>query len=252
MLTGLMLLVGLRSALAYQHPHAASIAPDGYTMASAEFKEHRGAAAEQGESVGRFTRQRRSCADLMYDSVLITFACRTWGCIQPPLDLLMTGKRHVVDTQLGPALSVMKKKGNVWDVLGEGIFVEDYTGTERGAEFYRDPSGVRLIALEGPHFASDTIILSRQSTHAAKLVASDLGRLRTESGIGLGDTERRVRGILGQPSRTDEFGDYCILWYLGQVRRRGEARYGLAAAYVLKGGAVVEVWLHVWSPDRSG
>jgi hypothetical protein len=186
--------------------------------------------------------------------VILAFAQCRWGTPEPPIGFLLSGEKKSVDTRLGDSIYVTKDKGNVWDVLGEGLLMPEYLGNALGlgANFYRDRHRIRLIALWGSHFGSDTVILSAESRHEALLVDEDLGALRTESGIGLGDSGDRLADVLGNPSARDDSAEYEIHWYLGEVQEEDVGRYACASAYALKEDRVVEIWLHVWSPDPHG
>jgi len=192
------------------------------------------------------------------DSVLLAFMFRKWEGPWAPEEFLLKGKKARVDRRLSEKISLEKGRENVWDVLGQGLYVPDYQVTY-GAAFYRDRKGIRLIALEGPHFASDTIILSSESKHPARLVKGDFAGLRTNSGITLGTSAQRLRKLLGAPSARHSFREYEILWFLQKPTHQpslgpGHPPYkqGYAAAYALKRKKVVEIWLHLWSTERSG
>ncbi len=87
-----------------------------------------------------------------------------------------------------------------------------------------------------------------------------LTKLRTESKIGLGDSEKRVLKLLGHPTQRDKFKGYSILWYVQKPKHvvkweegfKHEWEEGRAAAYALKKGAVVEIWLQEWDTQAGG
>jgi hypothetical protein len=104
------------------------------------------------------------------------------------------------------------------------------------------------------------MILSSLSEHPAGLVAKDLTALRTESGVGLGDSRDRLIQLLNEPSFASEFAEYDILYYLGnpfrfELRsgpRAGEVDLvGWSAVYALRESRVVEIMLHSWSTESS-
>jgi hypothetical protein len=177
---------------------------------------------------------------------------RRWGNPYPPEPeaFLAKGRKTMVDRGLAKDLG-SRAPDYPWDALGEGNYVGNYLD-DTGAHFYRDGSGLRLIALDGPEFGCDTIILSAVSRHPARLVSRDFRKLRTDCGIGIGDTESRVRERAGKPSEHNRFGEYQIFWYLARphsfiepvLRRRYSA--GEDAAYALRKGKVVEIWLYQW------
>lgn len=212
------------------------------------------------------------------DSVLLSSMVREWGHPRIPTDLLATGTKTDVDTDLGLALSEVPAPYVItdpdfdtdreselslrdgtphpWEVLGRGLYVIHYPGSPAGAHFYCDESETRLIALEGPHFGCDTMILSTVSRHPARLLVEDLTALRTESGVGLGNSRDRLIQLLGEPSCTSEIGEYEILYYLGkpfrfEIRsgvRAGEVDLvGWSAIYAVRESRVVEIMLHSWS-----
>ena len=122
-------------------------------------------------------------------------------------------------------------------------------------EFYRDGRGTRFIAWGTVH--SWCIVLSAESKHPAALVPDDLTGLHTDSGIGLGDSCDRVLQLLGEPSWREAFQGYDILWYLEKPECHDTEDGGLevtgdAAAYALKEGKVVEIWLHHWETGVHG
>jgi hypothetical protein len=192
------------------------------------------------------------------DSVLLGFASHTWGLPWVPDEFLARGNKRTVDQGFPSFVTVAQLGGepDVWTALGNGLRVEDYLGGQ-GGEFHRDRSGVRLIALESPVFSCDTIILSAVSRHAARLGKRDYRRLHTDLGVRLGDSPRRLRRLVGAPSRRDRFEEYEIHWYLGRPRPvvvpgSSPFREGAAAAYVLRQGKVVEIWLHYWTTEKLG
>jgi hypothetical protein len=161
---------------------------------------------------------RRSARDLglcsTRYSVVRAFMEETW---RGPRDVsqLLPGTRTRADAHLGPwsfPIDDLRLKG-----LGNGLQVP-YQGGEGRA--YRDRHGARLIIASCSR--PDELILSSQCTYAGKLVRRDLRHLRTESGVGLGDSRRRVLALLGKPSRKDYFQGYGILWYLSKPRRVDE------------------------------
>ena len=193
-------------------------------------------------------------------SVVRAFNYRKWRSPWPPDDFLRAGDKPRVDQQLGAWGSQMGGKG--LEDLGEGLTIVYLSGVDR---VYRDAAGIRLIAVE--HTWLDTLILSAANKHAAELVKRDLGHLRTESGVGLGDPMDRVEKLWGEPSHRTryQFGDYYILWYIAEPEhqvvvydydsptdREFEFDTGNAAALALKDGKVVEIWLHGWSTDAGG
>ena len=195
-------------------------------------------------------------------SVIRAFAHSTWGHSAPPDDLLDMGRKSRVDASLrlrGRSVdnfvrkSLATKEEPWW---GLGVMVENDRGTD---EVYRDARGTRLVQFGNP--SASGWILSAVCKHDGRFVRRDLGALRTESGVGLGDTEKRLLKLLGRPSRQDDFQGYRILWYFGRpkhvVRGRGTAEElhcdeGLDAAYVLRKAKVVEIWLQEWDTDPVG
>ncbi|MBE9566132.1 MAG: hypothetical protein IMF16_05235 [Proteobacteria bacterium] len=189
------------------------------------------------------------------DSVLLAFMYDKWGVSNPPVAFLSSGEKLSVDTDLGTRLSFRESTPHAWHVLGDGLYVRDYLDRP-GAEFYRDQTDVRLIALVGPYLGCDTMIVSAESRHVAQLLQEHLVSLRTTSGVGLGDSAHCVLELLGRPSHRNRFGAYDILWYLQQPKRwpihvgsrKGQVDLtGRATAYALKDDEVVEIWLHTWS-----
>jgi len=195
-------------------------------------------------------------------SVVRAFNYRKWGSLLPPEDFLRAGDKSRVDEELGKW--GFQEGGKGLEGLGEGLTIVYLSGADR---VYRDAAGIRLIAEE--HTWLDTLILSAVNKHAAKLVKRDLGRLRTESGIGLGDPMDRVEKLWGEPSHRTryQFGGYYILWYVAEpehhvivydydVDSPAETGFefdaGNAAALALKDGKVVEIWLYGWSTDAGG
>jgi len=230
---------------------------------------------ERGTHLGREVTPER-------DSVMLSLIVRLWERTRIPTNLLATGTKpdvdtdlglgpftapipHVIttpdydpDTDVGGKLSMRDGPPNPWDVLGEGLYVIGYLEWPQGAQFYRDEKGTRLIALEGSHFGCDTMVLSVVSRHPARLIAEDLTALHTESGVGLGDSRDRLIDLLGEPSCTSDFGEYEILCYLGKPDRF-EIRNGVCAAevdlvgwsalYAVRESGVVEIMLHSWSTE---
>ncbi|MBI3910184.1 MAG: hypothetical protein HY320_04540 [Armatimonadetes bacterium] len=189
-------------------------------------------------------------------SVILAFAQWRWGVYKAPFEFCSKGRQARVDVGFGKSIS-LREGHDPWDVLGRGLRALLYPGEElSGAQFYRDRRGRRLILLEGPCFATDTIILSSESRHPAHRMNRDFGRLRSDRGIGLGHTRGRVLQRLRSPSARYRFGRYEILWYLGKPRRVrcGDQRFleGRTAAYALKKGRVVEIWVQCWSNERHG
>ena len=174
-------------------------------------------------------------------SVVRAFMEETW---RGPRDgsRLFRGTQAHVDAHLGPWSFPAddRLKG-----MGGGLRVEHLGGTD---VVYRDRHRVRLIVASCVF--PDQLILSSQCTYPGKLVRRDLRHLRTESGVGLGDSRRRVLALLGKPSRKDYSQGYGILWYLSKPRRVDEHDEGNVAAYVLKRGKVVEIWLHLGSNEH--
>ena len=85
-----------------------------------------------------------------------------------------------------------------------------------------------------------------------------LSGVTATSGIGLGDKRQKIERLLGVPSQTRRFRDAEMLWYLGKPEHVTTAdpldqnNYrGYAAAYVLKVGEVVEIFLHAWSNEAG-
>lgn len=144
---------------------------------------------------------------------------------------------------------------------------------------YEDPMGVRLVASD--KFFMDTLILtkvaglqgyavdlnrSRRVTAEPSIanpepqgypVDLDLASVRTQSGIGLGDTQGRVSRLAGDPSLKDRYRGYEIWWYLGkpeqEVTSTGRPYLtGHAAAYVFDDSRLVEIWLHAWDTEPRG
>jgi len=158
-----------------------------------------------------------------------------------------------VDVRLGPGK--VSFEGALFPGLEKGVAV-DHEAESAMDLVYQDKHGVRLIQRDV--FCYSALILSTTCRHAGKLVRRDLRSLRTESGVGLGDTEKRVLRRLGPPSRRDRFEGYEILWYIGRprhvVREKGEWKYdeGHNAVYALKKGKVVEIWLEAWDTQARG
>jgi len=157
-----------------------------------------------------------------------------------------------VDVRLGPG--TVSQEGVSFPGLEEGVVV-DYEA-EATDLVYQDKHGARLILRNTPRCS--VLILSTTCKHAGKLVRRDLRGLRTESGVGLGDTKKRVLKRLGAPSRRDSFEGYEILWYIGRprhvVREKGAWQYdeGHDAAYALRKGNVMEIWLEAWDTAAGG
>jgi hypothetical protein len=215
------------------------------TGAAARRTRSRAATARARAAASPYSRHRRSLGlvSTRY-SVVRAFMEETWRGPRNE-SRLFPGTQARVDTHLGPwTLSVDDPR---LEGLGSGLLVRYLGGSDY---LYRDVRGVRLII--ATRSRPDELILSAQCTYAGKLVRRDLRRLRTESGVGLGDSRRRVLARLGKPSRKDYFQGYGILWYLSKPRRVDEHDEGNVAAYVLKRGKVVEIWLHLWSNERIG
>jgi len=179
-------------------------------------------------------------------SVVRAFMRSRWRSARLPNDVVSAGRKPRVDGRLG-----------AWTLdtgpeLGRGVEVPTEVAPD---EVYRDRHGVRLIVQGNPWYAE--FILSSVCKHAATLVRRDLRRLRTESGIGLGDADKQVLKRAGPPSRQDTFHGYHLLWYLQKPKHvvskdRGEYDEGGAAAYVLRRGKVVEIWLYKWDTQVGG
>lgn len=185
-------------------------------------------------------------------SVFQAYMEQVWESSIPPLYFLIRGRKASVDKQLGEAMTTEFMDAGPVELFGEGLKDGDN-------HWYRDANGIRLMA-HVPSL-SDTIILSAESTHAAHLVDANFAGLRTESGIGLGDSEERVVKAAGDSSFEEQFGDYKILWYLKRpdvssdppdMEDGGIYVRGNAAAYALKHNRVVEIWLHIWSSETFG
>ena len=192
------------------------------------------------------------------DSVLLALMFGRWQWPSAPDEFLAKGNKRTVDQGFPSFVTVaqLPNRPDVWTVPGKGLRVDDYLG-DRGGVFHCDREGVRLIALESTVFSCDTIILSAVSRHAARLGKRDYRRLHTDLGVRLGDSARRLRRLVGAPSRRDRFEEYEILWYLGEpkpvvVPGSSPFREGAAAAYALKQGKVVEIWLHYWNTEKLG
>lgn len=183
-------------------------------------------------------------------TVVRAFSEHRWGQRSPPWDFLLTGAHPMTDERLGEF--TFQEGGKGLPGLGRGQEALAFGCLDH---LYRDSRGSRLIAGEGAWL--DTLVLTARSAHPATLVKRDLSRLRTESGIGLGDSADLVLRVLGEPSARDEFGRYEILWYLGRPEwfvEPGGSRYrlGAAAAYALEEGQLVEIWLHSYEAIRRG
>jgi len=182
------------------------------------------------------------------------------GWPSPAREFLDSGDKEAVDTQVANvvAVGVHEDMANPWDILGDGLRAKDYLDDDYyGAYFWRDDRGIRLIALEGPHFACDTLVLSTESDHPARLIGEDLSAYRTEAGVYLGCPAREAREKLGRPSRVDIDGEYGIGWYLQRPQEQRHPgmplyRSGYAAAYALKQDRVVEIFLHYWDTIPVG
>jgi len=165
-----------------------------------------------------------------------------------------------VDTQVANvvAVGVHEDMANPWDILGDGLRAKDYMDDDYyGAYFWRDEREVRLIALEGPHFGCDTLVLSAESDHPARLIDENLSDFRTEAGVYLGCPALKVRETLGPPSRVDSHGQYTVWWFLQRPQEQRHPgmppyRSGYAAAYALREDRVVEIFLHCWDTMPVG
>lgn len=181
-------------------------------------------------------------------SVVSAFVSAAWGKGPLHQDRVFSGDTPRVDTHVGP-VTFASDVPLPW--LGTGVAVSYAQALDY---LYRDRKGVRLILEE--HIFPDVVILSSQCKRQAKRIYRDLGSLRTESGVGLGDPEARLLRHLGRPSRRSAFRGYTILWYLQKPKHIGPKGDGYdeghAAAYALKGGRVVEIWLHEWSNEPIG
>jgi len=82
-------------------------------------------------------------------------------------------------------------------------------------------------------------------------LSSDL-RHSTIGDLWAAPPDDRLADVLGNPSARDDFAEYEIHWYLGEVQEEDVGSYACASAYELKEDGVVEIWLHVWSPDPHG
>jgi len=189
-------------------------------------------------------------------TVVRAFAFNRWGWPGPPKDFLLAGTKTAVATRLGKY--TFQAGDERLPDLGEGVTGWCFGGSER---LYRDVRGIRLLTEE--YIWTDTLILTAKNHHPAQLVDQDFAKLRTDSGIALGDSEERLLQRLGVPSQRDEFGEYDILWYLEKPQHVVEAvpesewpdyEYdeGHAAAYALENGEVVEIWLHEWTTEVLG
>ncbi len=195
-----------------------------------------------------------------YSVVKALIAATKWG---PPggrrrpivTGLFLQGTSETVDTQLGD-WSFLGGGEEGLPGLGEGVPVGYRGQIDR---LYRDHHGTTLIA--GEEFDIDTLILSTVNTFPAQLVDRDLTGLRTERAIGIGDPVDTLVGVLGAPTREDEIEGYRVLWYVSRpehvvVTRNGkpsiEYDRGNVAAYALKDGRVVEIWLHEWTTEPRG
>jgi hypothetical protein len=201
--------------------------------------------------MGEYQRDPRDLGLFATDySVVWAFIDTTWRTSLQHQDALFSGAKTRVDSRIGPWTF---PASSYLSGLGEAVVVRHLGGSEH---IYQDGHGVRLILEE--HTFPDVLILSAACKHAGKRVRHDLRSLRTESGVGLGESEKRVLRLLGSPSRQYRFGEYQILWYLGKrqhvVVDKGARQHdeGNAAAYVFRRGIVIEIWLHHWSNETIG
>jgi hypothetical protein len=187
-------------------------------------------------------------------SVVRAYIAHEWESFpSPPVEFFLTGTRPAVDQRLGTWTFQVGNDDGLPD-LGQGVVVSVFPVMDA---LYKDARGIRLVAAQGTWL--DTLILSAQNTHDARLVDRDLSSLRTESGIGLGDSQARVLDVLGSPSCRYRFGEYEILWYLQKPRQYTVAHLGNrefsdghVAAYALANDRVVEIWLHEWTTEPAG
>ena len=170
----------------------------------------------------------------------------------PPVAFFLTGTRPDVDQRLGKW--TFQVGNDELPGLGPGVTVSVFPVSDI---LYKDARGIRLVAAQGVWL--DTLILSATNRHDAKLVHRDFSSLRTESGIGLGDSQARLLTVLGSPSVRCRFEGYEILWYLQKPRHytldtlgNREFSTGHAAAYAFKKERIVEIWLHEWTTEPAG
>ncbi len=183
-------------------------------------------------------------------SVVRAFIYAQWGFVMPEEDFLRSGRKAHVDARIGPWTFNEPER---LPGLGGGLEVSYNAGWDR---VYRDRHGVRLIVQANAW--SDGLILTTECRHPGALVQRDLRSLQTGSGLRLRDTETRTLKLLGRPSRRDSFRGYDILWYVEKPKRvvsdGGAYEYtvGRAAAYALKKGRLVEIWLLEWDTQAGG
>jgi hypothetical protein len=202
------------------------------------------------------------------DGALLTYTTRRWWrkydgapewsyecTFYPPEALVARGQARRVDRMFG-GYGVGNFGQTVFDALGGSV--ADYAEEMgSGAHFYRDRSGLRLLALhEGECQAEIALVVSSVSRHAAKPVRLDLSLRRTEHGLTIGSTKRKLLARLGTPSHTGRVDDYEVLWYFGRPEWISvpdqRFRMGYCAGYALKDGRIVEIMLYCRSTERHG
>ncbi len=202
------------------------------------------------------------------DGALLTYIARRWWpksdgapewnyecTFYPPHALVSRGTARRVDRMFG-GYGVGDVGKTVFHALGGGV--EDYAeDMGSGGDFYRDRSGLRLLALHhGGCGAEIALVVSSVSRHAAKPVRLDLSLRRTEHGLAIGSTKRELVARLGTPSHTGRVDAYEVLWYFGRpewVSVPGQRfQMGYCAGYALRDGRIVEIMLYCWSTEKHG
>lgn len=197
------------------------------------------------------------------DAFILWHFDQRWKKISPPVDFLIKGTKSRVDTEFakvkGHTVGVKRGGDKPWDLIGWGRHGALYHNDDIGCQVYTDPKGrARLIMLLSRTYGCDTMILSSVSSHPGEELKQNLAQVRTGSGIGLGDTRRKIERTLGKPSIVYPFRDSQVLWYLGKPEAitgieqlDQENHQGYASAYLLKQNEVVEILLHFWSDETA-
>ncbi len=179
-----------------------------------------------------------------------------WPAI--PASFFLRGNKPSVGFALRPLIVEGKPSSDVEDELGAGAKVYESEPRYDGAYAYRDKKGIRLLLRYSPafHGGFGEVLLSKVSHHQAKLVRQDLYGLRTNSGIGIGDTKAKVLRHLGKPSDHARFRGYDIALYLQKPEKvpdspQSKARQGTANAFVFHKDKIVEIWMADWTTERS-
>jgi hypothetical protein len=176
-----------------------------------------------------------------------------------PDTFFLKGTKQAVSDEFRPLIVKGKTSSDVTDEIGEGQRAYQSAPEDSCASVYRDKTGVRLFLNYEPmfHGGFGAVLLSNVSRHPAKRIRQNLARLRTGEGLRLGDTQTRVERRLGSPSERDRFGGYDIVFYLEKPQKiagssQVNARQGNAQAFMYRAHKVVEIWMVIWTTERSG